>query len=137
MTPIHGPLVTLCYYFIFCITLASPLTVNAFNVNTIFYYFQLISALLLNANWLLTSIAILMNLIGALTAYNIHHFIFNVNQNIIFILTTLVVIYAVWNNEQMLKNDFLHLKQIEVMSNDVQNLLLNLPLPLLVLDSDD
>lgn len=100
----------------------------------VIYEFFLICGVMLNVNWILTSISLFINLILGLTFLFLFFSVHDVGALVMIASTTFFATFALYYSEKMQKNEFLHMKQIELMNQDLKNLLLDFPKPLLLLD---
>ncbi len=96
------------------------------------YFF--ISSIVLNQSWLLTSVAIVTNLVGALVFFTVFFGIHDIGFLIQLIAISGTVIWCLWRNEYSMKLEIIRLNQIEKMSEDLKNLLIEMPKPLVLLD---
>eukprot|EP00347_Sterkiella_histriomuscorum_P018708 403344478 len=100
------------------------------------YGFYLICAILLNMSWILTAVAIIVNLVGIIIFTMLHDNTYDVSTILQITFISLLVICAIYYSEKQMKESFLMFKQNENLNNDLNNLLVNLPQPFLLFDQN-
>ena len=104
---LHAPLLVVSFYFNTAMMVLSALSYVVIIQNVIGFAFFLICGLALSASWILTSIAILINLIGALLIIVLHYNINDVGTVAQYIVISALVIYVLYFKELVMKNEFL------------------------------
>ena len=133
---LHSPLLILSYILLRTYLSESSHTSQEFEEHDAMQYsFFLICGLLLNGCWFITAFSILAN-----SSVNIYYSSSNYGLEgldvILFVVMfALVVIYGSYYYEAIKKNDFLKMIQIEKMNENFQNLLMNLPKPIILIDN--
>lgn len=104
-TPLHAPLVMLAFFLNTAVVLSTPLNFILIiqNINGLGNF--IIIGLVLNANWVLTSLAVLINLIGQLLFLNVHYKLVDVGSILQLVLTAAIAIYSLRQSELVMRND--------------------------------
>eukprot|EP00347_Sterkiella_histriomuscorum_P012331 403369004 len=105
--------------------------------NAISYPLFLFCGLLLNNHWIMTSIAIIINLVCVLLYIGLHYHVYDVGAISQIGFTTSFVIFAVYHSERLMKFNYLSLKYNERLNQDLKNLLLDFPKPIILLDEEN
>lgn len=134
LTVCHSSLLITSFLISIGISYFQPKT-NVMLIQTVVVFeFYLICGMMLNVNWILTSMSIMINLVCGVSFLYIFFSVHDVGAIVLLAATTLFAILALYHSEKMQKNEFLHMKQIELMNQDLKNLLLDFPKPILLLD---
>eukprot|EP00347_Sterkiella_histriomuscorum_P007356 403349259 len=85
----------------------------------------------------MTSIAIIINLVCVLLYIGLHYHVYDVGAISQIGFTTSFVIFAVYHSERLMKFNYLSLKYNERLNQDLKNLLLDFPKPIILLDEEN
>lgn len=92
---------------------------------------------MLSLSWIITGLVIIINL--TLTLFFIVYFYDERDVGIItlFIFMSFFVIFSIYHLERSMKFNFIRLKSNEKMNQDLKDLLINFPKPILLLDENN
>ena len=110
LTVFHSSLLITSFLISIGISYFQPKT-NVMLIQTVVAYeFYLICGMMLNVNWILTSISIMINLVsGVVFLYNFFS-VHDVGAIVLLAATTLFAILGLYHSEKMQKNEFLHME---------------------------
>eukprot|EP00347_Sterkiella_histriomuscorum_P016084 403354549 len=129
----HAPLLTIS----FNMTLLQTYLQNTPTPNvTLLYCFFLICGLLLNSSWMVTTTAFMINLTTTLILLSVQYHFTDISMISSYIFVTAFLIYALYHCESIVKAEIVRAFQLEKMNEDLKKLLVNLPLPILLIDPD-
>eukprot|EP00347_Sterkiella_histriomuscorum_P014290 403361440 len=132
----HGPLLILSFILNCVSNYIQPLSDVNIIGNAVNYSFFLFCGLLLNTQWILTTISIIINLICALVYLVLYYKIADAGILTQYFFTTALIVFAVYHQERLMKENFVSLRYNERLNQDLKNLLLNFPKPILLLDQE-
>jgi c-di-AMP phosphodiesterase-like protein len=96
--------------------------------------FFLVSGLLVNANWILTNLAMMGIMIGALLYYILYLDVYDTAMVFQIVMITGLHCFSTNRFEWIMKNEFIRLKLIESMNLDLENVFKHMPNGILLLD---